>query len=280
MNIRIALTLGLTTIVILSGCSSAGRRIEQRAQSAGLATIRTEAGGFPSLVYMKRAPDRGADTLLVFLEGDGIPWRNGREPSSDPTTHNPIALELMIRSPAPAAYITRPCYQRRDAGKCTVDHWTGARYSTAIVASMTAAVREAQRESGADKVKLIGYSGGGVLAVLIAERLGQVAAVVTLAANLDTDAWTKYHGYLPLSQSLNPALSDRSHPWPELHLRGSADLSVPAATTSAYFDRYPQAGQKLIENYDHVCCWVRDWEKLLSEVDSHSRGREPGSYSP
>ena len=38
--------------------------------------------------------------------------------------------------------------------------------------------------------------------MLIAERLENVTAVVTIAANLDTDAWTEHHKYLPMSQSL------------------------------------------------------------------------------
>ena len=266
MNLRIAPKLRLIALVILVGCSSAGQRIERRAQQAGLETIRIESGAFPGLIYMKTTEPAPARPLLVFIEGDGLPWRNGREPSADPTTLHPIALELLTRSPAPAAYVTRPCYQGLGSDKCTPEHWTGGRYSIEIVASMAASVREAQRRSSANEVTLIGYSGGGVLAVLIAERLEHVVGVVTLAANLDTDAWTKHHGYLPLSQSLNPALSDRSHGWPELHLRGTADAVVPSQTTSAYFERYPEAKQRVIDGYDHVCCWVRDWESLLREV--------------
>ncbi len=133
---------------------------------------------------------------------------------------------------------------------------------------MVATVREMQRLSGATNVALIGYSGGGTLAVLIAERLDSVASVVTVAANLDTDTWTEHHKYLPMSQSLNPALSDRPHPWPELHLRGSKDSVVPAATTARYFARYPQAQQRTIEGFDHVCCWVRDWPEISATPTS------------
>jgi pimeloyl-ACP methyl ester carboxylesterase len=52
-------------------------------------------------------------------------------------------------------------------------------------------------------VLLIGHS-GGALAILLAARVPQVVAVVTIAGNLDTDVWTKLHGYLRLQGSLNP----------------------------------------------------------------------------
>lgn len=260
MNVRIALKSALAALAFLVGCTSAGQRLDQRAKAAGLNIIRAEAGTFPSVIYMKYGP--GGGPLLVFLESDGKPWNDGRVPSVDPTTDRPLALEMLIRSAGPAAYITRPCYHRVHSDKCNFEYWTGARYSNEVVESMAATVREAQRRSGAKEVTLIGYSGGGVLAVLIAERIEHVASVVTIAANLDTDAWTEHHKYLPLSQSLNPALSDRPHPWPELHLRGAKDLVVPAATTDKYFVRYPQAQQRTVEGYDHVCCWVRDWQRL------------------
>lgn len=268
MNLRIALKGALATVVFLCGCSSAGQQLDRRAQAAGLQRIRAATGLFPSLIYMKRAEGRVAASaaLLIFIEGDGIPWRNGREPSTDPTTREPMALEMLLRSPAPAAYVTRPCYQGLHSDKCTVEQWTGARYSDEIVTSMADTVREAQRLSGAKQVSLIGYSGGGVLAVLIAERLEHVASVVTIAANLDTAAWTEHHQYLPLSRSLDPSRSKHEHPWPEWHLQGANDVTVPSATTAAYFVRYPDARRQLIEGYDHVCCWLEDWEQLSSKV--------------
>lgn len=265
MNLRNALnTLLVLATAILGGCASPGQRLEQRARAAGLEIIDVTEGAFPSFVYLKRSTDpaQANAPLTIFLESDGMPWLDGRRPSADPTTRQPLALEMLFRSPAPAAYVTRPCYHGLHSDKCTVEHWTGARYSAAVVESMAATVREAQRRSGATRVAFVGYSGGGTLAVLIAERLDNVASVVTIAANLDTDAWTEHHKYLPMSQSLNPALSDRPHPWPELHLRGATDSVVPAATTARYFARYPRARQRTIEGFDHVCCWVRDWPSI------------------
>lgn len=284
MSIRTAPKFVLVTMALLAGCASPGRRIDERAMAAGLEAIRADSAPFPSLIYMKHPAARATASqgpLLVFLEGDGIPWRAGRVPNTDPTTHNPVALELLIRSPAPAAYLTRPCYQGLRSRNCTSDRWTGGRYSVEIVASMVASVREAQRRSGAREVTLIGHSGGGVLAVLIAERLERVNAVVTLAANLDTEAWTAHHGYLLLSQSLNPSRSERPHPWPEVHLQGGQDTVAPPATTSLYFERYPRAQRKVIAEYDHVCCWVRDWAALLSELPLESSSERPvGGQTP
>lgn len=262
MNVRVALKAVLATL-LLSGCTSAGQRLDQRAREAGLEILHVTAGEFPSIVYLRlsAAANHANDPLTIFLESDGIPWL-GRTPSDDPTPHQPVALEMLMRSPAPAAYVTRPCYNGLRSDKCNVDLWTGARYSSEVVESMVATVREAQRRVGAERVALVGYSGGGALAVLIAERLENVASVVTVAANLDTDAWTDHHKYLRLSQSLNPALSDRPHPWPELHLRGANDLVVPPTTTEGYFARYPRAQQRTIEGFDHVCCWVRDWPAI------------------
>jgi hypothetical protein len=267
MALRIGPTIVLATIALTGGCTSAGQRIEQRARAAGLETIQAAGGAFPALIYMKRADASSEHApLLIFIEGDGVPWRDGTAPSADPTTRNPVALELMIRSRAPAAYITRPCYGSLRVDKCTAEHWTGARYSNEIVESMVTAVHEAQRVAGAKEVSLIGYSGGGALAALIAERIENVYSVLTLAGNLDTDAWTALHGYLPLSQSLNPSLSEREHPWSEMHLQGADDRVVPIATTDGYFTRYPQARRRTIAGYDHVCCWLDDWAKLVVEL--------------
>lgn len=267
MSTRTAPRIILVVLATLAGCVSPGRRIDDHATAAGLEKISVQTA-LPGLIYMKHSADRAtADRpLLVFLEGDGIPWRAGIIPSMDPTTRNPVALNLLIRSPAPSAYVARPCYHGLRAENCTTEQWTSGRYSVAIVNSMVAAVREAQRRSGTQELVLIGFSGGGALAVLIAERLEGVRAVITLAANLDIDAWTSHHRYLRLSQSLNPSRSELPHPWTEVHLQGGVDTITPPITTTAYFERFPQAQRKVIAAYDHVCCWVRDWEALSREL--------------
>lgn len=271
-NPRPALQFALAALLVLCGCTSPGQRLDERARAAGLEIVHLPGGDFPSVIYLKRGPaaSTAAGPLTVFLESDGIPWRDGRKPSADPTTQQPVALELLTRSAGPAAYVTRPCYHGLRSDRCTVEHWTGGRYSREVVEAMAATVREAQRLSGADEVALVGYSGGGVLAVLIAERLDNVTSVVTVAANLDIDAWTEHHSYLPLSQSLNPASSDRPHPWPELHLQGANDAVVPAATTARYFARYPQAQRRIIAGFDHVCCWVREWPSIAEPSTAHA----------
>jgi dienelactone hydrolase len=248
--------------LFLAGCSTNATRIEKLAATLGMTRSVVAAGGFRSPIFMRGIPAPQDAPLAVFIEGDGVPWRGGMQPSLDPTTANPIALKLLARTQQPAAYVSRPCYQEMTGPRCTPERWTFERYSDEIVASMTEAVRTAVARANARRVVLIGYSGGGVLAVLIAERLDNVAAVITVGANLDTDAWTQHHGYLPLTGSLNPASSSAAHPWPETHLYGAQDEVVPVATTAAYFTRFPRAQQKIIAGYDHVCCWVEQWEEI------------------
>jgi hypothetical protein len=252
--------LAIVLCLLAAGCSSS-RRIDELAREAGLERVVVDAAGYASVTYLKH----GAAPLAVFLEGDGAPWRGGVEPSEDPTTRHPVALELLLRTPGAGAYVGRPCYHRLEDPRCTPDHWTHARYSEAVVNSMIAAVREAAQLAGVRQIELVGYSGGGALAVLVAERLEGVVSVTTIGANLDVEAWTRHHRYLPLERSLDPARSDRAHPWRELHLQGARDVNVPPATTDAYFARYPGAQRRVIAEFDHVCCWVDAWPELLGQ---------------
>jgi hypothetical protein len=255
----------LAAAVLAAGCATSGQQIDQMAETAGLSRNVIDAGGFPTLIYMKRVNQPADAPYTIFLEGDGRP-REGNAPSTDPTTHNPLALKLLLRTPQQGAYVARPCYQELLVPECTPELWTSARYSERVVSSMANAIRQVAQHADAQKIVLVGYSGGGTLAVLIAERLDNVAAVITISANLDTEAWTDQQQYLPLDQSLNPATSTRPHPWPEIHLHGGRDSVVPVATTAAYFQRYPMAQNMLIEKYDHVCCWVDRWPTLFSSI--------------
>lgn len=262
----------LLACLLVVGCSSNAERIDALARAASLEHHVLELNSFRSVIYMKPrlTPDQ---PLVVFIEGDGRPWRAGIEPSVDPTTANPIALELLTRTPRAAAYVSRPCYQDVKSTGCTPALWTGARYSEEVVEIMTRALQEIVRRSNASETIIVGHSGGGTLAVLIAERMPGVSAVVTIAANLDIDAWTTHHGYLALSESLNPARSTLNHPWREIHIAGRDDQIVPPESAAAYFERYPSATRWVLDGHSHVCCWLEQWPVLWDRIE-HELNRD------
>jgi pimeloyl-ACP methyl ester carboxylesterase len=262
---RMRLVALVLLLPLLQACISNAQRIDDRARAAGLVRSIVTGEGYRHVVYSNLpASTSTSQPLVIFLEGDGRPWTDdGQQPSSDPTTRNPLALELMIRTTAPSMYVGRPCYQQlMDAG-CAPRLWTGGRYSEDVVASMASVIRSSATARSAPGVTLVGYSGGGVLAVLIAERVEHIDAVITIGANLDLDGWSEAHGYLPLTESLNPARSERPHPWPEIHYHGANDRIVPPATATAYFARYPAARHEVIDGYDHTCCWVDAWPAMF-----------------
>jgi pimeloyl-ACP methyl ester carboxylesterase len=267
MDYRLTLVTGLLSAALLGACASTGQRIDRQAHAAGLSREIVTGSDYRHIVYDNGLAAPAAswpNRLVVFLDGDGRPWSaDGQRPSADPTTRNPIALQLLTRTQARGIYVSRPCYQEIVDEKCAVDTWTNGRYAAAIADSIAAVIG---KSAGSSEIVLIGYSGGGALAALVAERISNVAAVITIAANLDTDAWTRHHGYLPLDLSLNPALSERDHPWSEFHLQGARDTVVPPATTAGYFARYPNAQHWTIDDYDHVCCWTDGWPELLLRI--------------
>lgn len=208
-----------------------------------------------------------SDLLLVVVDGDGSPWVQGA-PARDPTPRRPLALGLLGRAPMDGIYLGRPCYHGQHAAPgCTSALWTGARYSAAVVESMAAAARRELERSGHGRVLLVGYSGGGVLAMLLAPRLPHVAGVVTIAANLDVDAWAAHHRYLPLDGSLDPARLDIAGDWGEWHLVGGRDGVVPYRTVARYLARRSAARTRIYPDFDHVCCWEGEWPAIAAEVE-------------
>ena len=261
----------LILVVCTTGCLSNGQRIDRLAAANSLTREVVTGTRFEHVIYANPVALHGPvrKRLYVYIDGDGRPWGDsGRVPAADPTTGNPLALKLMLQTDAPSVYISRPCYQDVVNLRCGPAIWTSARYSEAVVNSMAAAVREWAEKQRYEELVFIGYSGGGTLAVLIGERLSSTAAVFTLAGNLDIDAWTEHHGYLPLTESLNPARSFIAHPWPETHFLGAVDSVVPPLTTESYFMHFPYAQQRTFGNYNHTCCWVATWSSMFLDLQA------------
>ena len=253
--------------IALAACATPAERFEHRATTLGFAPISLRGEGFRHRAYTAGV-QQGADTLHVYIEHDGTPWVDFRYVSEDPTPRTPFALELMARDVGPRLFLGRPChFAPKDDPGCDPLLWTHRRYSPEVVASMVAALRDFLVLHHHRRVLLVGYSGGGTLAWLMARQVPETVGVVTIAANLDTDRWTGLHGYSPLDGSLNPALLPTLPPAIlQVHYAGGRDLKVPPAIVESFKRSHPEARIVVVADFDHECCWVERWPEFLGKA--------------
>lgn len=210
----------------------------------------------------------GSGTVLhVYIEGDGAAWLSPFHPPRDPTPERPIALALAARDPAPAVvYLGRPC-QYLDAAalaSCPPRYWTSHRFAPDVVAAYLEALDALKARFGAQRLRLFGYSGGGVLALLLGARRDDVVQIITVASPIAVAEWTKWHGVSPLDGSLDPATHAGRLP-PAVHFVGGRDRIVPGDVVAPLAARSGGRVRREPE-FDHECCWSRDWRRLLEET--------------
>jgi pimeloyl-ACP methyl ester carboxylesterase len=112
---------------------------------------------------------------------------------------------------------------------------------------------------------LIGFSGGGALALLIASVLPNVVGIVTLGGNIDIDSWVAHHQYRSLSTSINPvdvapAVSAR---W-MLFLVGANDTEVPASYAEEAARKFGTT-VRILPDVSHASGWESHWPLILSQ---------------
>ncbi len=225
-----------------------------------------EGAGFGHTTMQRWASPPGT-RLHIYIEGDGIPWV-GNLPSADPTPRNALAFKLATIDPNDVVYVGRPCYfEHADDDGCDPKYWTSYRYGDEVLRSMVRAIGRV-RQPRHSSIVLIGHSGGGALAALLESRVDDVVGVITIGANLDIDKWTELHNYDSLSGSLNPIRQAKDAGIPHLQLAGGRDDTVPLVTSSDYARLKPNVKLVVYQDFDHVCCWEREWPGILDEFSA------------
>ena len=217
--------------------------------------------------------------LTVYIEGDGAAWRARQIPPRDPSPNNPIAAHLALAdSSLLVAYLARPCMYLNDEQlkQCSNSLWTDARFgqealliSNQALDNLVAAIKNQFLipPSSVLQLNLVGYSGGGVMATLLASQRSDVVCLNTLASPLDIEVWAKLQKVAPLSQSFNPAFPDaRLTRIPQLHWFGGKDRVVPPQALGRYKNWSPalELAQvvQVIPSFNHHDFWVQEWPNL------------------
>jgi len=202
-------------------------------------------------------PDlKQAEVLNIFIEGDGEPG---------------VALRLAQETGGNSVYIGRPCQYLKVTrfNSCNRELWTSHRYSQAVVDSMDKAISALKQQYQSSQIRLVGYSGGGAIASIIASKRSDVALLLTVAGNLDHKWWTEFNNSAPLSGSLNPIdYSAALEAVPQVHLIGDHDFVVPGSVLMSYLSKFKtrdKVKSYLVGGADHTCCWSMAVAAVLPE---------------
>jgi pimeloyl-ACP methyl ester carboxylesterase len=260
-------TISLGLAVLLCSCATPAENI--RAEAARLAFEEIELVGtnYRHIAFFKPGK-RAGSRLHVYLEGDGSPWLTPGIVAADPTAKTPVMLGLMGLDTTPSLYLNRPCYMGlAESDHCNPLLWTHRRYSVEVIASMAAALNQFLRTSGFSELVFLAHSGGGAVAVLLAEEFPQTVGIVTLAGNLDIDAWTDYHNFDRLQGSINPAGRKPLNAgiW-EYHYIGSDDKNILPEFVLSRARKSTAVHIEVLDGFDHSCCWHGVWPAILGRI--------------
>lgn len=258
-----------TLTATLAGCGHGGATRDETAaaiaRAAGLEAGMSTGAAFALQTWQR--DDGRPGPLFVYIEGDGLAYIDARTPSSDPTPSDPVALRLAAADPGPAVlYIARPCQfaTGRADSRCGVRAWTTARFGPDVVASVDDAITRERLRHPERALVLVGYSGGGVIAALVAARRSDVALLVAVAAPLDVADWTRRLGVSPLDSA--PLPLDQAARLSRVRLvafAGGQDKVVPVASVTSAVDAFGVAAKMIVlPDFEHRCCWARDWPRL------------------
>lgn len=262
----------LPLLLLLNGCAASLEGRATLAQDVAHTSLPVHqlvtAGQFQLTSYARvTAPNA---TARVYIEGDGLAWLADHEPSLNPTPTDPIALRLAARdTSANVIWLARPCQYEGFSASCGQEYWTAKRFAPEVVEAYNQALDYLKAEYHVTGFELIGFSGGGAIAALVAAKRQDVINLRTVGGNLDHDIFNALHHVSPMPESLNPRdVAAKLSKLPQLHFIGARDRVMP----SPVYDSYAKAAgnsscvhQAIIAGASHEDGWEDLWPQLLAK---------------
>jgi pimeloyl-ACP methyl ester carboxylesterase len=254
-SVTVWLMAGL--LLALAGCQS---RVDLQSASSGSALMPQTLATAPWPVQALLPAAGHYPDLRVYIEGDGHAWATRSQPSTDPTPMHSLMIDLAVKDRHPAAYLARPC-QFVMAANCEAGLWTARRFSPQVLAAMNMALDQLKRRLGVERFELVGHSGGGAIALVLAATRHDVVQVQTLAGNLDPDFWSRVQGLDPLQDAQLPlAWRTSLRIIAQRHFVGLEDPVVPPSVARSYVTALGgQCVEVLAIHADHARGYENSW---------------------
>lgn len=264
----------LLLVGFLSACSSADLRIshgENFAARSGFSREQISTNYFKINTYSKiLAPTKEAN---VYIEGDGFAVAGRGRLSVNPTPRNPLSLKLAAADSAKnVIYIARPCQyiETGEDAKCEKKYWSSHRFSTEVIESIDEAISEISGKYGIEKINIIGFSGGGAIATILAAKRNDIKSLRTVAGNLDHVAVNSYHRVDQMPKSLNALdYADKITKIPQHHYSGSKDRVVPVFIAEKFAehveDKRRCVTMTTVVEATHLGGWVEVWREAIKK---------------
>lgn len=264
--------------LVLSACATSSPEV-RRQQADKLATtqhwqrLSISTQTFELAAYIPSSPSV-SNTLTIYIEGDGLAWLSKYRRSPDPTPKNPLALKLALRHPVGnAAYLARPCQymKKTQTRNCSKKYWSSHRFAPEVITASNEAITALKKRLHAKELILVGYSGGGAVAALVAARRDDVKQLITVAGNLDHREWTNFHKISPLEGSLNPAdYKSKLATITQIHFVGENDQVIPPQLIHSFASKMtsPMSVKVVVvPGQTHNCCWDKIWPELIRQTN-------------
>ncbi|WP_347555665.1 alpha/beta hydrolase [Robbsia sp. KACC 23696] len=279
MNVYRALTLCASLSFALIGCAldddpnslmAAQAHARQIAAAARLQRIDIPTARYTIATFSRlQSADR---PIRVYIEGDGLAWTQVDLPSLDPTPRQATGLLLAASDTSDnVVYLARPCQFVEGPARhgCRIPDWTDARFASRIVDAENAALDTFVARAPGQGVELVGYSGGGAIAILMAARRHDVMSIRTVAGNLESEAVNRLHKVSAMPASLDPLnVVGRVATIPQVHFTGARDTVVPPVIAHDFVERIQLshgrcASTVVVPEMSHEGAWASVWPALL-----------------
>ena len=260
-------------LLLLASCGSVSERVDHADKMASVAGFQKsviDTDKFKLLAYHHFT--QPGILASVYLEGDGNAFEGRNRVSQNPTPRNPLGLKLaLLDGSKNVIYLSRPCQYIpiSENPDCSFDYWTIRRSAPEVIRAMNQAIDMLKTRFRFTKIRLVGYSGGGTIAAILAAQREDVFDLRTVAGNLDITSFTKIHRVTPLTGSLNPVdFAENLIFIPQVHYIGTDDNIITSAVTDSYVSALREYDPGLaciqvqkIEGATHSKGWENAWEQ-------------------